>query len=71
MAKRGARHWLGGVVCLSVLAGVTSLPAGAQGADDLLALNAQVEMLYQAGKYVEATEIAKRSLTLAEKQSGQ
>ena len=70
MAKHGARHWLGVVVCVSVLVGVTSLPAVAQGADELAALNAQVVKLYQAGKYAEATEIAKRSLALAEKQLG-
>ena len=70
MGKRGARHWLGVVVCLSVLDGVTRLPAAAQGADELAALNAQVEKFYSAGKYAEAIEIAKRSLALAERQSG-
>ena len=68
-AKRGARHWLGVVVCVSVLAGVTRLPAVAQGADDLAALDAQIGELYQAGKYADATEIAKRSLALAESDS--
>ena len=70
MAKRGVRHWLGVVVCLNVLAGVTSLPAVAQGADDLAALNAQVGKLYGEGKYAEATEIGKRSLALSERKLG-
>ena len=54
---------------MSVLAGVTRLPAVAQGADDLAALDAQIGELYQAGKYADATEIAKRSLALAESDS--
>src|SRR6476619_441018 len=49
---------------------VGKLGAQAQGTDDLAALNQQVVKLYQAGKYAEATDIAKRSLVLAEKQSG-
>ena len=55
---------------MSVLASVTSLPAVAQGTDDLAALNTQVTELYRAGKYAEAAEIAKRSLAVAEKQFG-
>ena len=55
---------------MSVLAGVTSLPAVAQGADELEALNAQIVKLYRAGKYAEAIEIAKRSLAFSEKQLG-
>jgi CHAT domain-containing protein/tetratricopeptide (TPR) repeat protein len=41
--------------------------AQAQGTDDLDALNRQVAQLYQAGKYAEATEIAKLQLAVAER----
>ena len=58
------------ILVVVVLAGLGAPAARAQGGNDLAALNAQVVQLYQAGKYAEATEIAKRSLALAEKQSG-
>ena len=58
------------ILVMVVVAGLGVPAARAQGGDDLAALNAQVVQLYQAGKYAEATEIAKRSLVLAEKQSG-
>ena len=53
-----------------LMAGIGPLDARAQGPDDLDALNRQVGQLYQAGKYAEATEIAKRSLSFAEKKFG-
>jgi tetratricopeptide (TPR) repeat protein len=43
--------------------------ARAQGSDDLSALYQQVNQLYQAGKYAEAADVAKRALALAERQS--
>ena len=45
-------------------------PAQEQGPDDLDALNHQALRLRQAGKYAEATEIAKQSLALAERKFG-
>jgi tetratricopeptide (TPR) repeat protein len=42
----------------------------AQDSNDPDALNRQVEQLYLAGKYVDATEIAKEALTLAERRFG-
>jgi tetratricopeptide (TPR) repeat protein len=50
----------------------SSLPiwVQAQGPDDLSALNLQVDQLYQAGKYAEATNIAKKSLVFAETKFG-
>jgi tetratricopeptide (TPR) repeat protein len=41
-----------------------------ESADDLDALNRQVFQLYQAGKYAEAQEIAKRALAVAERRYG-
>ena len=58
------------LVAAAILAGLAQPAARAQGGDDLAALNAQVIKLYQAGKYADATVIAKRSLALAEQQSG-
>jgi hypothetical protein len=55
------------VVCAVVVAPIT---AKAQQSDDLDALNRQVEQLFQAGKYSEATDIAKRELAVAERQFG-
>jgi hypothetical protein len=46
--------------------GISCPTAKAQRADDdLKALNQQVVLLYQAGKYAEATDIAKRALDVA------
>jgi CHAT domain-containing protein/tetratricopeptide (TPR) repeat protein len=42
----------------------------AQHGDEVEALNVQVEQLYQAGKYGEATEVAKRALAMSERQFG-
>ena len=54
------------VVLVALLAtlvlGIATVGAQAQGADDLAALHQQFGKLYEAGKYVEAIEIAKRSL---------
>ena len=45
-------------------------PARAQSADELDALNTQVNQLYQAGKFSEATPIAQQALALAERLNG-
>ena len=45
-------------------------PARAQSANELDALNTQVNQLYQAGKYSEATPIAQQALALAERLNG-
>ncbi len=65
MARRLATM-VAGLVCGMVLAGITH----AQKRDDAAALNAELDRLYQAGKYVEATEIAKRLLAIREKALG-
>ena len=44
--------------------------AKAQSGDDLKTLNQRLVRLYQAGKYAEATKIAKRALALAQRQFG-
>ena len=51
---------------------VSSVPLGvrAQGSDDLATLNRQMQQLYGAGKYADATEIATQSLALGERQFG-
>jgi CHAT domain-containing protein/tetratricopeptide (TPR) repeat protein len=49
---------------------IGSPTAGAQSSDDLDTLYQQGLQLYQAGKYTEATELAKRGLALAERQFG-
>jgi hypothetical protein len=61
-----ARHWAVSIVLVAVLTSISTGSAGAQGADALAALNAQVETLYQDGKYAEGEVIAKQSLALAE-----
>ena len=48
----------------------SSPASGAQSADDLTALNHQVETLYRAGKYAEAVPVATRALAVAEQQLG-
>jgi tetratricopeptide (TPR) repeat protein len=62
--------WGGADRAGGVLAVTASRQARAQGNDDRDALNKQVAVLYGQGKYAEATEIAKRSLALAEKALG-
>ena len=56
-----AAELLAGLVCAMALAGASQ----AQTADDAAALNAEVMRLYQAGGYLEATEIAKRVLAMS------
>jgi CHAT domain-containing protein/Tfp pilus assembly protein PilF len=55
------------VVCLMA---VGSIAAQAQHSDDLKSLNQQAVQLYSAGKYAEATVIAKRALAIAERKFG-
>jgi tetratricopeptide (TPR) repeat protein len=55
------------VACAVVFAPIT---AQAQQSDDLDMLSQQVERLYGARKYAEATDIAKRALAVAERQFG-
>jgi hypothetical protein len=57
------------LVALSI--GIGSASAQPQQSDDLDTLNQQIVRLYQAGKYAEATDIAKRALALAERRLGQ
>jgi hypothetical protein len=49
---------------------IGSIAARAQQNSDLDTLNQQVVQLYRAGKYSEATDIAKRVLALTERQFG-
>jgi hypothetical protein len=55
---------------VAVMVAVGPPEAQAQGPDDLDALNHQVVQLFQSGKYAAATEIAKKSLALAERKFG-
>ena len=57
------------VVVVGLVWGIV-LAGTAHAQDDPAALNAEVDRLYQAGKYPEATEIAKRSLAINEKSLG-
>ena len=66
MVRRVAAVMVPGLVCALVLAGASH----AQKTDDAAALNADVMRLYHAGKYPEATEIAKRVLAIYEKALG-
>ena len=59
------------VVLIALSMSIVDIRASqAQGANERDALNKQVVQLYQAGKYAEATEVAKRALALAERQFG-
>jgi tetratricopeptide (TPR) repeat protein/CHAT domain-containing protein len=59
------------IVFIAFSVGIGCPTAKAQRADDdLNALNQQVDQLYRAGKYAEATEIAERALALAKRQFG-
>jgi CHAT domain-containing protein/Tfp pilus assembly protein PilF len=49
---------------------IVSITAAAQQSDDLKSLDQQVLQLYRAGKYAEATEVAERALSLAERRFG-
>src|SRR5215467_6280131 len=57
-------------VSVALWIGLGLFTAQAQQADELESLNRQVVRLYQAGKYAEATDIAKRALAIAEKTLG-
>ncbi len=70
MSTLSVRHWLVSILAVALLTIVTNDLATAQTPDDLAALNAQVETLYDQGKYAEATGIAKQLLRLAEKKFG-
>jgi len=65
-APRLAMILVAGLVCGIVFAST----AHSQKNDDAAALDAEVIRLYRAGKYAEATEIAKRSLAIREKALG-
>jgi tetratricopeptide (TPR) repeat protein/CHAT domain-containing protein len=65
-AWRLAAVAVAGLVCAMVLAGRSH----AQPADETAALNAELARLYQAGKYAEAIEIAKRVIAIREKALG-
>ena len=59
------------LIIIMVLAiGLATPSVKAQQSDDLASLNQQVVALYGAGKYAEATDVAKRSLAVAERQFG-
>src|SRR5262245_23667615 len=66
LGRRKARRLAAGLVCAMALAGASH----AQQSDDAAVLNAEVARLYQAGKYAEAAEIAKRVLVIREKGLG-
>jgi CHAT domain-containing protein/tetratricopeptide (TPR) repeat protein len=69
--RRQAWHVRAALTCLIVLwAAAAGLEALAQDTNELAALNEQVEEFYQAGKYTKATQVAKQSLALAERQLG-
>ena len=76
MIKRNAGHqWhappLAVATSLRLLCGIGVAGAvHAQSVDDPAALNAEVLRLYQAGKYAEATEIARHVLVLVERRPG-
>jgi CHAT domain-containing protein/tetratricopeptide (TPR) repeat protein len=69
MPFRRAAAGVCGFVLLAFLAFGTA-NVQAQQVDDLVALNQQAVKLFQAGKYAEATELAKRVLVEAEKRLG-
>jgi esterase/lipase superfamily enzyme/tetratricopeptide (TPR) repeat protein len=69
MVRRTSPHAVALIVFIAFL-GIGSPTAKAQHGGDLETLNEQVVRLYQAGKYAEATGIAKRALTVAELQFG-
>lgn len=58
------------MVALAAMAWAVLVGCRAYAEDDAVALNAEVQRLYLAGKYVEATAIAKRSLAIREKALG-
>jgi CHAT domain-containing protein/tetratricopeptide (TPR) repeat protein len=58
------------ILTLAAIAWAALVGCRAYAEDDLVALNAEVQRLYFAGKYVEATAIAKRLLAIREKALG-
>jgi tetratricopeptide (TPR) repeat protein len=63
------RHSAALIILLAILM-LGASTAKAQRGDDLETLSLRVEQLYQAGRYAEATELAKRQLALAERRFG-
>jgi len=59
-----------GILLVVVAGWVAVLPARAQSADELAALNRQVGQLYQAGKYGGAIEVGQSALAMAERLHG-
>jgi CHAT domain-containing protein/Tfp pilus assembly protein PilF len=70
MMDRSLRRAAALIIFLAFSITISSATAQTQQSDELSALNLQVEQLYQAGKYGEATDIAKRALGLAERLFG-
>jgi tetratricopeptide (TPR) repeat protein len=66
LASRPLRHTAAQIVFVIISIVILTNVTTAQQADDLNVLNRQVVGLYQAGKYAEATEIAKRAVDMAE-----
>ncbi len=58
------------MLILCLVAGILDPQSGRAETDNLDALNRQVVQLYQKGEYAKATEVAKRSLALAESELG-
>ena len=54
----------------TLVLGIGTVGAQAQGADDLAALHGQVSQLYSQGKYAEALPIAERYVALARQRHG-
>ena len=57
---------IGSILIASILAQFDSLPARAQSAEDVKALNRQALQLYNQGKSAEAFAVAQQALSLAE-----
>jgi CHAT domain-containing protein/tetratricopeptide (TPR) repeat protein len=58
------------IIVMVLAIGLAAPSVKAQQSDNLASLNQQVVALYGAGKYAEATDVAKRSLAVAEQQYG-
>ena len=70
MAAHGLRRNVALILTVAVLAGLGAMAARAQGEDEISKLYRQVDQLYRAGKYSEATELAGHSLATAEAKYG-
>jgi CHAT domain-containing protein/tetratricopeptide (TPR) repeat protein len=67
------RAWPGRIavnVLITIVLAAASVGAIAESADDIVALNKQVEQLYRQGKYKEAVNIAEKALALGERVLG-